>query len=422
MGKSCVNKFVLVRWKPPKFRNAASFRMFGFRFVARSSARPNKSTAPPESGAASCVSMSERPERADTWYAPLLRPTVAGHGLPADSRRVATTLDVIEAKGRGLGSIQGLSESRSPGIEARNRGQEAFDPTKASESWYKRYKAGFEAYSAELLRQGWEPRPGPSTGWGDFPKGWSDEDFNAELSRHGCERRSGSFVRDMRAVTLECKMLGRQRAAFMQERWEAKEKWYERYKAGFEAYSAELLRQGWEPSTGSFWGDVPVILVTGHPMKGWSEEDFNAELLRHGCDPPSGSLWSILLRNLCCEKSTVYCEQLQKEARAMKKVQKEQKAQDVQMARDKMQKERVESGGSWTDTWTGHLRHACSGMRVRKSRRVAPAPSAASEGRTFCSQPQIVECSVAKRKGGRGRAVRPERRPDCVRALPLAQS
>ena len=75
----------------------------------------------------------------------------------------------------------------------------------------------------------------------------------------------------------------------------------------------------------------------------------------------------------------------------MKKVQKEQKAQDVQMARDKMQKERVESGGSWTDTWTGHLRHACSGMRVRKSRRVAPAPFAASEeGRTFCSQPQIV--------------------------------
>ena len=74
----------------------------------------------------------------------------------------------------------------------------------------------------------------------------------------------------------------------------------------------------------------------------------------------------------------------------MKKVQKEQKAQDVQMARDKMQKERVESGGRSTDTWTGHLRHACSGMRVRKSRRVAPAPFAASEGRTFCSKQQIV--------------------------------
>ena len=226
--------------------------------------------------------MSERPERADTWYEPLLRPTVAGHGLPADSRRGTTTVDAPDDRCLP-----------HPYLDA---------PTKASESWYKRYKAGFEAYSAELLRQ------------------------------------------------------------------------------------------GWEPSTGSFWGDVRVLWVlrgTRRP-KGWSEEDFNAELLRHGCDPPSGSLWEILLGHLISEQGAVYLGKLQDEARAMKKVQKEQKAQDVQMARDKMQKERVDSGGRSTDTWIGNLRHACSGVLVRKSRRLAPAPPAASEGRTFCSQPQIV--------------------------------
>ena len=81
-----------------------------------------------------------------------------------------------------------------------------------------------------------------------------------------------------------------------------------------------------------------------------------------------------------------YCAKLHKEW-AMKKAQKVQKAQDVQKARDKMQieKERVDSGGTRADTWTGHLRHAYSSVHVRtSSRRVgssactaAVAPSAA---------------------------------------------
>ena len=55
------------------------------------------------------------------------------------------------------------------------------------------------------------------------------------------------------------------------------------------------------------------------------------------------------------------------------KAQNVQNAQDLQKARAKMQKERVDLGGSWTDTWTGHLRHAYSSMHVRmSSRRVAP--------------------------------------------------
>ena len=60
----------------------------------------------------------------------------------------------------------------------------------------------------------------------------------------------------------------------------------------------------------------------------------------------------------------------------MKKAQKVQKAQDVQKARDNMQieKERVDSGGTRTDTWTGHLRHAYSSVHVRmSSRRVGPS-------------------------------------------------
>ena len=70
-----------------------------------------------------------------------------------------------------------------------------------------------------------------------------------------------------------------------------------------------------------------------------------------------------------------YCAKLQKEW-AMKKAQKVQKAQDVQKARDNMQieKERVDSGGTRTDTWTGHLRHAYSSVHVRmSSRRVGPS-------------------------------------------------
>ena len=59
-----------------------------------------------------------------------------------------------------------------------------------------------------------------------------------------------------------------------------------------------------------------------------------------------------------------------------------QQAQDLQKAREKacakVQKERVDLGGSWTDTWTGHLRHAYSSMHVRmSSRRVAPLHNAA---------------------------------------------
>ena len=72
-----------------------------------------------------------------------------------------------------------------------------------------------------------------------------------------------------------------------------------------------------------------------------------------------------------------YCAKLQKEW-AMKKAQKVQKAQDVQKARDKMQieKERVDSGGTRTDTWTGHLRHAYSSVRVRMSSCRVVGPSA----------------------------------------------
>ena len=52
-----------------------------------------KRTAPPPSGAASCFSMGERPEWTSTLLCePLLRPTAAGHGVPADSRQDNTLL------------------------------------------------------------------------------------------------------------------------------------------------------------------------------------------------------------------------------------------------------------------------------------------------------------------------------------------
>ena len=118
-----------------------------------------------ESGAASCFSMGERPDWASTLFEPLLRPTVTGHGLPADSRRCNTLLpqDTVEAMG--------------------------------SQSWRTHYKAGFEAYSAELLRQGWEPSTG--SWWGDkragpFARGWNQDDFNAVLLRRGCVRPPGA--------------------------------------------------------------------------------------------------------------------------------------------------------------------------------------------------------------------------------------
>ena len=218
--------------------------------------------------------MGERPDWTGTLLRErLLRPTVAGHGVPADSRRDNTLLphpysDELEARGRGLslGSVEGLSGPRPLGTEARGRGQEALDPTMASQSWRTRYKAAFEAYAAELTRQ------------------------------------------------------------------------------------------GWELSTGSFWGDY----ITDLWPKGWNEDDFNAELLRHGCakhDWRAHHFWSCLVVRRQAD------------------------------ARHKMQDERVHSGGSRTDTWARNVRHACSGMRVRRSCRVTPspctaasAPSAASEG------------------------------------------
>ena len=92
-----------------------------------------------------------------------------------------------------------------------------------------------------------------------------------------------------------------------------------------------------------------------------------------------------------------YCAKVQKEW-ALKKAQKEQKAQDVQMARDKMQKERVDSGGTRTDTWTGHLRNAYSSVHVRiSSRRVGPS------ARTAAVAPSAAPPSEAiGGEGGRG--------------------
>ena len=152
--------------------------------------------------------MGERPDWTGTLCQPLLRPTVAGHGLPADSRRGNTLLphqyaDVLEARGRGLGSVEGLSGSRRLfQFEARGRGKEALDPTMASQSWRTRFEAAFEAYAAELSRQGWEPSTGSK--WGDliaahYPKEWNHDDFEAELLRHGCAETwlSDFFLADL---------------------------------------------------------------------------------------------------------------------------------------------------------------------------------------------------------------------------------
>ena len=142
--------------------------------------------------------MGERPDWTGTLLRErLLRPTVAGHGVPADSRRDNTLLphpysDALEARSRGLGSAKGPLGSRPLGTEARGRGQEALDPTMASQSWRTRFEAAFEAYAAELSRQGWESSTGSK--WGDltgtyYPKGWNGDDFKAELLRHGCAKQ-----------------------------------------------------------------------------------------------------------------------------------------------------------------------------------------------------------------------------------------
>ena len=145
--------------------------------------------------------MGERPDWTSTLLCePLLRPTAAGHGVPADSRRDNTLLphpysDVLEARGRGLplGSVGGLSGSRRLfQFEARGRGKEALDPTMALQSWRTRFEAAFEAYAAELSRQGWESSTGSY--WRDliaahYPKGWNHDDFKAELLRHGCAKQ-----------------------------------------------------------------------------------------------------------------------------------------------------------------------------------------------------------------------------------------
>lgn len=110
-------------------------------------------------------SMGEPPDWA-SLAEPLLRPKVAGHGLPADSPRGNTPLpqpqDTVEAMD--------------------------------SRSWKTHFRAAFEAYSEELLRQGWEPLR--RSWWGDwwhiYPQGWNLDDFNAELVRHGCERYSST--------------------------------------------------------------------------------------------------------------------------------------------------------------------------------------------------------------------------------------
>ena len=145
--------------------------------------------------------MGERPDWTSTLLCePLLRPTAAGHGVPADSRRDNTLLphphsDVLEARGRGLplGSVEGLSGSRRLfQFEARGRGKEALDPTMALQSWRTRFEAAFEAYAAELSRQGWESST--ESYWRDliaphYPKGWNHDDFKAELLRHGCAKQ-----------------------------------------------------------------------------------------------------------------------------------------------------------------------------------------------------------------------------------------
>ena len=109
--------------------------------------------------------MGEPPDWA-SLAEPLLRPKVAGHGLPADSPRGNTPLpqpqDTVEAMD--------------------------------SRSWKTHFRAAFEAYSEALLRQGWEPlrRSWWRDWWHIYPQGWNLDDFNAELVRHGCERYSST--------------------------------------------------------------------------------------------------------------------------------------------------------------------------------------------------------------------------------------
>ena len=147
-----------------------------------------------------------------------------------------------------------------------------------------------------------------------------------------------------------------------------------RFKAAFEAYTAELSRQGWESSTGSLWGDRRAFLCDIN-CKGWNEDDFNAELLRHGCGPCRGMEANILVGSLIHDRETD--------------------------ARRNMQKERVDSGGGRIDTWAEKMRHACSRILVRRSCRVTPSactvastPSAPSKATGACpKQADALGCS-----------------------------
>ena len=106
--------------------------------------------------------------------------------------------------------------------------------------------------------------------------------------------------------------------------------------------------------------------------------------------------WQEIKEAWAKKKFPQYCAKVQKEW-AAKKAQKAQKAQDVQMARDKMQKERVDSGGTRTDTWTGHLRNAYSSVHVRgSSRRVGPS------ARTAAVAPSAAPSEAIGGEGGRG--------------------
>ena len=224
--------------------------------------------------------MGERPDWTGTLLRErLLRPTVAGHGVPADSRRGNTLLphprsDALEARDRGLGSVEGLLGSRPPGTEAKGRGQEASDPTMASKSWKMRYQTAFAAYSAELLRQGWEDYTGSYYPWNVAarPEGWSEDDFNAELLRHGCEIPPDAS--DLAKILLNGLLY--HRALFGRHK---------------------------------FFGQHKLFLESG-----WREEDH-----------PLDENWRHM-----------------KKVRAMFRAKKAQKARDVQEARDKMKKERVD--------------------------------------------------------------------------------
>ena len=152
----------------------------------------------------------------------------------------------------------------------------------------------------------------------------------------------------------------------------ATQSWRTRYRAAFDAYAAELSRQGWESTTGSFWGDCASDLFP----KGWNENDFNAELLRHGCAKHNWRAHHYLSCLIGGREAD---------------------------ARDKMRDERGHSGGSRTDTWARKVRHACSGMRVRRSCRVTPSPcTAASAPSAACEGGDCPKHAGAL--GGSGRA------------------